>query len=162
MKVVPVQVCCSSPERFLRGGRGKTVEAKPIKGTARRNLEDAVADAAAAAALEASEKVGPSTHVGVLLVLHILRHCISSVSPVLGTAAWLPSAYVGIECAGSSREPDDCGPASERPGAGLPGWHSARTCADAGGELCDRPPARQYGQGPSPSSALSLLLCDCS
>ena len=58
-----VQVCCSSPERFIRGGRDKTVEAKPIKGTARRNLEDAVADAAAAAALEASEKV-------------LRRHCV--------------------------------------------------------------------------------------
>ncbi len=26
-----IQVCCSSPERFLRGGRGGTLEAKPIK-----------------------------------------------------------------------------------------------------------------------------------
>jgi len=51
------QVCCSSPERFLRGGRGKTLEAKPIKGTARRILGDAAADAVAAAALAASEKV---------------------------------------------------------------------------------------------------------
>lgn len=25
------QVCCSSPERFLRGGRGRTLEARPIK-----------------------------------------------------------------------------------------------------------------------------------
>ena len=52
-----VQVCCSSPERFLRGGRGRTLEAKPIKGTARRILGDAAADAVAAAALAASEKV---------------------------------------------------------------------------------------------------------
>jgi anthranilate/para-aminobenzoate synthase component I len=26
-----LQVCCSSPERFLRGGRGRTLEARPIK-----------------------------------------------------------------------------------------------------------------------------------
>ena len=55
------QVCCSSPERFLRGGRGKTLEAKPIKGTARRILGDAAADAVAAAALAASEKVSKMT-----------------------------------------------------------------------------------------------------
>ena len=26
-----LQVCCSSPERFLRGSRGRTLEARPIK-----------------------------------------------------------------------------------------------------------------------------------
>ena len=29
-------ICCSSPERFLRGGRGGVLEARPIKGTAPR------------------------------------------------------------------------------------------------------------------------------
>lgn len=50
-------VCCSSPERFLRGGRGGALEARPIKGTAPRVNGDAAADAAAAAALARSEKV---------------------------------------------------------------------------------------------------------
>lgn len=44
-------MCCSSPERFLRGGRGRTLEAKPIKGTARRSA-DPGEDAALAAALQ--------------------------------------------------------------------------------------------------------------
>lgn len=30
-EVADLQVCCSSPERFLRGGRGRTLEARPIK-----------------------------------------------------------------------------------------------------------------------------------
>ena len=51
-----LQVCCSSPERFLRGDRGGLLEARPIKGTAPRQTGDPAADAAAAAALAASEK----------------------------------------------------------------------------------------------------------
>ena len=50
------RLACSSPERFLRGGRGGVLEARPIKGTAPRVRSDAVADVAAAAALAASEK----------------------------------------------------------------------------------------------------------
>jgi len=52
-----LQICCSSPERFLCGGRGGLLEARPIKGTAPRVHGDPAADAAAAAALLASEKV---------------------------------------------------------------------------------------------------------
>ena len=45
-----LQLCCCSPERFLRGDRGGQLEAKPIKGTAPR-CSDPREDALAAAAL---------------------------------------------------------------------------------------------------------------
>lgn len=45
-----LQLCCCSPERFLRGGRGGLLEAKPIKGTAPRS-SDPEQDARAAAEL---------------------------------------------------------------------------------------------------------------
>jgi para-aminobenzoate synthetase len=34
-----LQLCCCSPERFLRGDRGGQLEAKPIKGTAPRSAD---------------------------------------------------------------------------------------------------------------------------
>ena len=52
---LPLQLCCSSPERFLHGSISGVLEARPIKGTAPRS-EDPAADAAAAADLAASEK----------------------------------------------------------------------------------------------------------
>lgn len=45
-----LQLCCCSPERFLRGGRGSLLEAKPIKGTAPRS-SNPEQDARAAAEL---------------------------------------------------------------------------------------------------------------
>lgn len=45
------QLCCCSPERFLRGDRGGLLEAKPIKGTAPRHPADPQADARSAAEL---------------------------------------------------------------------------------------------------------------
>ncbi|KDD73876.1 chorismate binding enzyme, partial [Helicosporidium sp. ATCC 50920] len=50
-----LQVCCSSPERFLRGSRAGELEAKPIKGTAPRG-RNSLEDALAAEALRTSEK----------------------------------------------------------------------------------------------------------
>ena len=87
---VRMQVCCSSPERFLRGGRDRTVEAKPIKGTARRNLEDAVADAAAAKALEASEKV---RHPQCVVCLS-RRHKRMVIWSSIRLPSWLPCAHL--------------------------------------------------------------------
>lgn len=45
-----LQLCCCSPERFLKGDRGGLLEAKPIKGTAPRS-SDPQKDALAAAEL---------------------------------------------------------------------------------------------------------------
>jgi para-aminobenzoate synthetase len=50
-----VAVLSSSPERFLRIGRDRGIEARPIKGTSRRG-ETAAEDASLAAALAAGEK----------------------------------------------------------------------------------------------------------
>ncbi|KAI8473833.1 MAG: aminodeoxychorismate synthase, partial [Monoraphidium minutum] len=63
-------LCCSSPERFLRCGRGGVLEARPIKGTARRCPGDAAADAALAAALAACEKERAEN----LMIVDLLRN----------------------------------------------------------------------------------------
>ncbi|KAJ9505007.1 hypothetical protein QJQ45_009505 [Haematococcus lacustris] len=63
-------VCCSSPERFLKGSPGGWLEARPIKGTAPRHLLDPVADAAAAADLAASEKDRAEN----LMIVDLLRN----------------------------------------------------------------------------------------
>ena len=48
-------MCCSSPERFLRLSKDRTVESKPIKGTAARGAT-AAEDEAAREALRTSAK----------------------------------------------------------------------------------------------------------
>ena len=63
-------LCCSSPERFLRVARNGTVEAKPIKGTAPRQLFDTAADESARAALAASEKDRAEN----LMIVDLLRN----------------------------------------------------------------------------------------
>ena len=72
-----MQICCSSPERFLRAGRNGVLEAKPIKGTARRHA-GADADAAAAAALAASEKDQAEN----LMIIDLLRNDLGRVCEV--------------------------------------------------------------------------------
>jgi para-aminobenzoate synthetase len=76
-------ICCSSPERFLRGGRGGLLEARPIKGTAARVHGDPAADAAAAAALAGSEKDRAEN----LMIVDLLRNDLGSVCEV-GSLAW--------------------------------------------------------------------------
>ena len=62
-------MCCSSPERFLRGERDGGLEARPVKGTAARGA-DAASDAAAAAQLVASEKDRAEN----LMIVDLLRN----------------------------------------------------------------------------------------
>jgi len=71
-------ICCSSPERFLRGGRGGVLEARPIKGTAPRVKGDPAADAAAAAALASSEKDRAEN----LMIVDLIRNDLGRVCEV--------------------------------------------------------------------------------
>lgn len=71
-------MCCSSPERFLRGDRGGVLEARPIKGTAARHLGKPKEDAAAAAALAASEKDRAEN----LMIVDLLRNDLGHVCEV--------------------------------------------------------------------------------
>ena len=70
-------MCCSSPERFLRGSISGELEARPIKGTAPRS-EDPAADAAASAVLAASEKDRAEN----LMIVDLLRNDLGRVCEV--------------------------------------------------------------------------------
>lgn len=63
-------MCCSSPERFLKLDRQGVLEARPIKGTAARVLDDPQKDAAAAQQLAASEKDRAEN----LMIVDLLRN----------------------------------------------------------------------------------------
>jgi para-aminobenzoate synthetase len=70
-------VLSSSPERFLRVTRDRTAEAKPIKGTARRDADPA-ADAAARDALARS----PKERAEHLMIVDLLRNDLGLVSQI--------------------------------------------------------------------------------
>lgn len=72
-----LQICCSSPERFLKGGRGGMLEARPIKGTAPRSA-DTEEDRAAAIALAHSEKDQAEN----LMIVDLLRNDLGRVCQV--------------------------------------------------------------------------------
>lgn len=69
-------ICCSSPERFLRGTMQGHLEAKPIKGTAKRNLDDLDDDAKIAESLYHSEKDRAEN----LMIVDLLRNDLGRVS----------------------------------------------------------------------------------
>ena len=79
-----LQICCSSPERFLKGGRGGVLEARPIKGTAPRSA-DPEQDRAAAIALAHSEKDQAEN----LMIVDLLRNDLGRVCQV-----WPKSPHV--------------------------------------------------------------------
>ncbi|MDP2710765.1 MAG: aminodeoxychorismate synthase component I [Solirubrobacteraceae bacterium] len=77
LRIAEGAVLSSSPERFLRATRDGTVEAKPIKGTARRHPEPA-ADVAARDALARS----PKDRAEHLMIVDLLRNDLGLVSQI--------------------------------------------------------------------------------
>jgi len=75
----PLVVCCCSPERFLRHSTDGVLEAKPIKGTAKRMQPlGGDEDCAAAAALEANVKDRAEN----LMIVDLLRNDLARVCDV--------------------------------------------------------------------------------
>ena len=68
-------ICCSSPERFLRGQMDGSLEAKPIKGTAKRDLQNSDKDRQAAMSLYRSEKDRAEN----LMIVDLLRNDLGKV-----------------------------------------------------------------------------------
>ena len=83
-----MQICCSSPERFLKAGQDGWLEARPIKGTAKRHADDPEADQAAAQALVSSEKDRAEN----LMIVDLMRNDLGRVCQV--TTNYYPHVFL--------------------------------------------------------------------
>ena len=75
--VSSLTICCSSPERFLKGDRDRTLEAKPIKGTSAKS-SDPQTDRASKMALQNSEKDQAEN----LMIVDLLRNDLGRICEV--------------------------------------------------------------------------------
>ena len=73
-----VSVCCSSPERFLKATSEGLIESKPIKGTARRCLEDGQRDDTIKQELAADKKSRAEN----LMIVDLVRNDLGRVAEV--------------------------------------------------------------------------------
>lgn len=92
-----MQICCSSPERFLKAGQDGWLEARPIKGTAKRHADDPEADQAAAQALVSSEKDRAEN----LMIVDLMRNDLGRVCQVITCCRLL--LIPSIACLSSSK-----------------------------------------------------------
>lgn len=169
------RVCCSSPERFLRGDSRGRLEARPIKGTARRVLaapgadDDgggaaaaaAAADAAVAAALASSEKDRAEN----LMIVDLLRNDLGRVCEpgsvsvpglmeveTFATVHQLVSTVVGVArgmggAGGAGAEGSRAGWARAVAAAADAADAAAAGASSSSSSAASSPPSRGGGQG---------------